>query len=83
MELRHYAPTIVMFIILQPLSKMKVLMKDNTFFMKSFDYQESINPFMGDFFPAHFYLCHSFIEVETHSPTKVLKPGNIISWQEI
>jgi len=63
-------------------SEMKVLMKDNTIFTKSFKYKKSMNPYMPKFYPAHFYICNSFIEVETHGPTKSLKPGKTISWSE-
>ncbi len=63
-------------------NKMKVLMKDKTIFTKTFDYKTSMNTYMPQFYPAHFYVCKSFIEVETHSPTKILNPGNVISWRE-
>ena len=63
-------------------NEMKVFMKDNTIFTKSFNYEKSMNKYMPKFYPAHFYICNSFIEVETHGPTKVLKPGKTISWHE-
>lgn len=63
-------------------NKMKVIMKDNTIFTKTFNYKKSINQYMPKFYPAHFYICNSFIEVETHGPTKSLKPGKTISWSE-
>ena len=64
------------------INEMKVLMKDKTIFTKTFNYQKSMDKYMGQFYPAHFYICKPFIEVETHSPTKTLKSGGIILWNE-
>jgi len=63
-------------------NKMKVIMKDKTIFTKTFDYKTSTNAYMPEFYPAHFYVCKMFIEVETHGPTKILNPSNAISWRE-
>ncbi|MBN8217415.1 MAG: NPCBM/NEW2 domain-containing protein [Spirochaetes bacterium] len=37
---------------------------------------------MGDFYPAHFYVCPKFIEVESHGPTKILPPNGEIALEE-
>jgi NPCBM/NEW2 domain-containing protein len=63
-------------------NKIKLLLKDGTIFRKTFDYQKSMDVYMEKFYPAHVYICYSFIEIETHSPTKLLKPEDVISWQE-
>ena len=64
-------------------NKMKVIMKDKTIFTKIFDYKPSMNIHMGKFYPAHFYVCKMFIELETHGPKKILKPGDTVSWREV
>jgi hypothetical protein len=57
-------------------------MKDGTLFVKNFYYNKSMNKYMGDFYPAHLYVCRKFIELESHGPTKSLSPGKAIDWIE-
>jgi hypothetical protein len=64
------------------INELKVLMKDGTLFVKNFYYNKSMNKYMGDFYPAHLYVCRKFIELESHGPTKSLSPGKAIDWIE-
>ena len=61
---------------------LKVLMKDGTFFVKNFYYNKSMEKYMGNFYPAHLYVCRKFIELESHGPLKSLSSGKAIAWTE-
>lgn len=61
--------------------EIKVLFESSAF-VKKFKLDKNDYKEMGDFYPAHFYLCKKFIETECHGPTKELQPNGEISLSE-